>query len=119
MSRNAFIVCGGRHFSDYAALAYALAVFCQARPHLQCLVHGAASGADTLAEMWAIARSTPYWPFPADWNRYGRAAGPMRNTAMLAEAKPTWAVAFPGGRGTQNTIDQARRQGVSVLAPVL
>lgn len=58
------------------------------------LVHGAAVGADTVIAMvageWARAagRICVFQPYPADWDRDGTAAGPIRNVRMLEEGHP-------------------------------
>jgi hypothetical protein len=53
--------------------------------------------------------------YRAEWHRFGREAGPMRNARMLAEGKPNLVVAFPGGPGTRNMVDLARRAGVEIV----
>lgn len=53
-------------------------------------------------------------PFEADWHTHGRAAGPIRNRRMIEEGKPDLVVAFPGGRGTANMVNQARAAGIEV-----
>lgn len=56
----------------------------------------------------------------ADWNLYGKAAGAIRNTAMLDDHTPTLVVAFPDGKGTANMVRQAMARGIScnvVVAP--
>ena len=50
--------------------------------------------------------------FPADWNKHGRAAGPIRNRDMAEYADCL--VAFEGGRGTQNMIKTAKELGLKV-----
>ena len=50
----------------------------------------------------------------ADWEKHGKAAGPKRNKRML-EWKPDLVVAFPGGKGTANMVQQARQAGVEVI----
>jgi len=52
--------------------------------------------------------------FEADWHKYGRAAGPLRNKAMLS-FKPEILIAFPGGTGTEDCIRQAKKQKIPVL----
>jgi hypothetical protein len=51
----------------------------------------------------------------ADWSRHGRAAGPIRNAAMLAR-RPERVLAFPGpeSRGTWDLVRRARRLGIPV-----
>lgn len=107
------LVCGGR---DYENLDHLYAVLDAA--HAACpitqVIHGAARGADSMARDWASLREVPHAPFPADWNAYGRSAGPIRNKQMLMVGRPDLVIAFPGGLGTQNMIEQARRFGVPV-----
>ena len=107
------LVCGGRGFSDWVLLGNTLDKF-----HLQSpftvLIHGAAPGADTLADEWADTRGIEIHWFRADWKKYGKAAGPIRNTRMLEEGRPDLVIAFKGGKGTRNMIDQARAANVAV-----
>ena len=50
--------------------------------------------------------------FPADWDKHGRAAGPIRNAQMARYAD---AVAlFPGGRGTASMRRVAEKAGITV-----
>lgn len=64
------------------------------------VIHGAASGADTTAAScavdWAMEAGVGLVvePYPADWARDGRAAGPIRNERMLREGKPDMGLAF-------------------------
>lgn len=53
--------------------------------------------------------------YPADWARFGKSAGYLRNKQMLEEGKPDLVVAFPGGRGTANMIAIAMKAGVKVI----
>ena len=83
------------------------------------VIHGDARGADTLAKWWATSRGIAQKPYPADWKAHGKAAGMIRNRAMLADGKPGLVVAFLGGVGTGNMVRLARdaRPPVSVLIP--
>jgi hypothetical protein len=87
------------------------------------VIHGAASrkprgverSADMLADRAARELGFTVEPHPADWKRHGKAAGPIRNLAML-DTKPDLVLAFQrdGSRGTQHTIDEARKRGIPV-----
>ncbi len=53
--------------------------------------------------------------FRALWERHGRAAGVIRNQAML-DYGIDLVLAFPGGRGTADMVRRARSAGVAVAA---
>lgn len=46
------------------------------------VVSGTASGADDAGESWAATKSIPVRRFPANWDKYGKAAGKFRNREM-------------------------------------
>lgn len=79
------------------------------------VIHGGARGADRMAGTIADAYGFDVQVYPAEWSRYGRAAGPVRNRLML-EQKPDLVIAFQKNRsaGTQHMIDIALRAGVQV-----
>lgn len=93
------LVCGGRDYNDEKTLFTTLNLIHKNHP-IKWIIHGAAAGADTLAGKWAQATTAHCWTFPADWNRYGKGAGAIRNRKMLADSAPDLVVAFPGGPGT-------------------
>jgi hypothetical protein len=107
------LVCGGRDYADRARVFDCLGFFL-AHGNLQVLIHGAAHGADTLARQWADFYRVPCLPFPADWARDGRAAGPIRNRRMLVQGRPDLVIAFPGGPGTRDMTTIAHRAGLTV-----
>jgi hypothetical protein len=78
------------------------------------IINGGQTGADLHAHAWAEYRRIPSTKIKAEWKRYGRAAGPIRNGRML-ELKPDFVVAFEGGDGTADMVKQARAAGVEVL----
>lgn len=112
--RQRVLVCGGRGYEDRVSLFKVLDAAHYANP-IECLIHGAARGADSLAADWALDRDVLCKAYPADWDRDGRAAGPIRNQRMLDEGKPHMVVAFPGGRGTADMIRRAEKAGVPVV----
>jgi hypothetical protein len=46
---------------------------------------------------------------------FGAAAGPVRNRQMLDIYPEATVIAFPGGRGTKDMVDEARRRGRHVV----
>jgi predicted Rossmann-fold nucleotide-binding protein len=104
------IVTGGRNYQDFAKIGR---VFDFLGPHL--LVEGGALGADRLAREWAEYNYIDVITFYADWDSHGKAAGPIRNRKMLEEHPDAIVVAFPGGKGTENCVKQAKELGRVVL----
>lgn len=102
MSDLVVLVCGGREYDDFEKVRGVLDALMPA-----CIVHGGSKGADELADRWAKARGINVIPFPADWRTFKKAAGPIRNTAMLEAAMPDLVVAFPGGKGTDDLVAKA------------
>lgn len=107
------LVCGGRNYASALTVSDILGAL-NAKHRFTLLIHGGASGADSLAHGWAEMHDVPVREFPADWATNGRAAGPIRNERMLREGKPDLVVAFPGGKGTAHMVSIARRAGVTV-----
>lgn len=101
------LVCGSRYFQDYGALCSVLNEL-SATDAITCVIHGSARGADTLGGQWAEDHAIPVLAFPADWKRYGKAAGPIRNQQLLNEGRPDYVVAFPLSHST-GTWDMVRR----------
>lgn len=126
------LVCGGRDFTRYSFLASTLHDLFWERewyisdglygaegnwlPNVR-IIAGGAKGADTLAIDYAVTNFCPFKEFPADWDKHGRAAGPIRNQQMLDEGKPCLVVAFPTekSRGTWDMIRRAKKAGVETL----
>jgi hypothetical protein len=108
------LVCGARDYSDSKKIWRILSNLQRAldpRDEL-IIIEGEARGADTIAKEWAEAHlpEENIKKFPADWDRYKRAAGPIRNKQMLEQGKPDLVLAFGGlnGRGTNNMVAQAK-----------
>jgi hypothetical protein len=83
------------------------------------LIEGEARGADSIARDEAEKMGFVVLKFPADWDKYHKAAGPIRNAQMLKEGTPELVVAFSKNivesKGTKNMVDQAIKAGVSTI----
>ncbi len=126
------LVCGGRTFSNMTVMHMGILQVCELTgERLSLCIHGDASGADSLAQVWCDFQGVPTLRFPAKWSeidvpgarlRFGRHgaynanAGPMRNQQMLDEGKPTAWLAMPGGTGTADMIARCRAAGLPGLA---
>ena len=106
------IVAGGRDFVpkkfDYLQLSYQLGVLGATE-----VVCGMAKGADEFGRNVADCLRIPVKKFPADWEKHGSFAGPLRNEKMACYADAL--IAYPGGRGTENMKKQAMENGVKII----
>ena len=108
------LVCGGRDFNDYDAV-YKEIVFLYNNTSITEIVQGGAKGADSLGEIVAKEIGLSCIEFPANWNKYGKGAGHIRNKQMLDYLdEGDIVVAFPGGKGTANMVSIAKKAGFTV-----
>lgn len=107
------LITGGRDFADRDLLVRTLDRLHETLK-FTLLIHGDAKGADRLAGEWAVERHVQVLACPANWKKYGRGAGPMRNRQML-EKKPDLLIAFPGGKGTADMVQVAREAGLRAI----
>ena len=82
--------------------------------HIIVIVSGASRGADSLGERYAHERGYAVEKYPADWQRDGKAAGPIRNAQMAKVADALIAFWDGNSKGTANMIDQAKTHGLSI-----
>ena len=111
------LVCGSRTFSDQHVIGAVLDGVGAFHDWKITVIHGAAKGADYLANGWAASNDVPVLPFAAQWNLYGKRAGFLRNTQMLEEGQPDVVWAFVDkplaeSKGTKMMVDIARKAGV-------
>lgn len=82
------------------------------------LVGDCRSGVDAQARRWWRRHGGEVVEFVAEWSRYPRAAGPMRNQRMI-DAGPDVCLAFltlsARCGGTRDTVGRARQAGVPVF----
>ncbi len=117
------IICGGRHFKDYDRLESTMnEVMSKIAPWRDVIeiVSGHCEGADQLGELYAKKHDLLCKVFPAQWKKYGKAAGPIRNSEMVkyaSEAEMSVVVAFrsPRTKGTNDTVKKATKQGFKVF----
>ena len=99
-----FAVVGDRDFKDYKLMREELAKI----DDITEIVSGGARGADTLAEKWSLEYlKKKAIVFGAEWNRWGKGAGPIRNRKIWEYADQGIAFLAVGSKGTKNSIEWA------------
>ena len=103
------IIAGSRDFNDYDLLKKQINHYRNYKGVVTEIVSGCAKGADTLGEQYAVENGIPLKYFRADWDTYGRAAGPIRNQQMAEYADVLIAVWDGKSKGTKNMIDNMNK----------
>lgn len=108
MKKYRVIVAGRRDFRETSYIFSQLdSILAPIRKDIEEIVTGGAAGVDTIAAMYASARGHPLRIFQANWNKHGKAAGPIRNKQMAQYGN--FLITFWDGKSkdTQNMIKQA------------
>ncbi len=112
------LCCGDRNWCDPVTIKKVLIEY---QPHLHNsvnIIHGNADGADTLSALAAISLKYGVESYPANWSRYGRAAGPIRNQQMLDKGKPDLVIVFhsdiENSKGTADMVRRAKKANIPV-----
>ena len=104
------LICGDRNWSSGDAIRE---IIKQYNPSV--IIEGEARGADTLARLAGETLGIEVLRFPADWDKYGKAAGPIRNSQMLKEGNPDVVVGFHykinDSKGTRDMLTRAKKAG--------
>lgn len=106
------IIAGSRDIIDYGLVTEAMN---RIDWDVTEIVSGGARGIDTLGERWASDNNVSLKIFPADWDTYGKAAGPIRNAQMAKYADALVAIWDGKSRGTSNMIGEAKDLGLKVV----
>lgn len=107
------IVAGSRHFRNLDFVEQHVTQYIQDLAALGItvteVVSGRAPGVDELGEEYARINGLQLKQFPANWNEFGRAAGPIRNRAMANYSD--FLLAFPrkDSKGTKNMITNGKK----------
>lgn len=109
------IICGSREFENYELLKekcnHLLSRKLKDPDTKVVIVSGCAKGADSLGEKYASETGLEILKYPADWDRFGKRAGYLRNKQMAEVGNAVIAFMVPGedkNRGTKNMISLAK-----------
>lgn len=105
------IIAGSRGIQSYSTV---LGAVMQSGFEISEIVSGCAKGVDSLGERIAEINGIPVKKFPADWEKYGKRAGPLRNIEMGDYADALVAVRLNGSKGTSHMINYMKSLGKPV-----
>ena len=77
------------------------------------VVSGKARGVDTCGEIWAELNNIKVEPFLAEWAKYGKSAGNLRNTQMALYGDAL--AIFSGGSGSADMLKQAKQKDLVIF----
>jgi len=107
------IIAGSRDFDDYNLLRNTMDKLLVNKTQVT-IISGTARGADRLGEQYAQERGYNLLRFPADWDKYGKKAGYIRNKEM-ARAADACVVFWNGqSKGSKHMIDIAKKHGLQL-----
>lgn len=73
------------------------------------VIQGEAKGVDSIAKLWAEFRKLPINSYPADWKKYGKRAGFLRNEEMVKACDFCLIIWDGSSNGTKNDIDLCKK----------
>ena len=110
------IIDGGRDFMDYNLLKEKTDKILQEKKvtHKIVIISGCARGADTLGLRYASENTFDVEEYPADWDKYGKKAGYVRNVEMAENADALIAFWDGKSKGTKHMIDIATERNLPI-----
>jgi hypothetical protein len=107
------LICGSRNWQNRETMEAWIAPLLDFYGDALVVVHGGAEGADRVADGICADLGIPTVVYVPEWNRYGKAAGPIRNEVMVTEEDPDLVLAFTAdlktSKGTESTVRLARK----------
>lgn len=121
---SAFIVCGSRRITDYNLVALAIDdAITSFGVHPTLIIEGGQrlyndndwpiGGVDYLAQLWAVRHKVPFHTEFADWARYRKQAGPIRNRRMAELGQYVVAIPDAESVGTWDMVRAANKAGIT------
>jgi len=106
------LICGSRAINDPTAVLQAIEKSGIRPTHI---ISGGARGVDRLAEEYAASSGIRFTEYLADWDKYGKRAGFIRNCVMIGTADAVIAVWDGESKGTKHSIEYAKSCGKQVF----
>jgi len=112
-------ICGDRNYTCIENIEKEILLLKEKYNDNLLIITGKCQGVDNLAERVSIKHNIKHIEYPADWKKYGKAAGPIRNKQMIQEGKPELVIAFHNNikhsKGTKNMVNQCLAENIEVI----
>jgi len=113
--RMRVLICGDRNYKDWMKVREYLDTISRTT----IIIHGGAKGADSIAGNLGKYLNMKVIKYSADWDKYGNAAGILRNQQMLDEEHPDLIVYFhkdlENSKGTKDMVTRAINNKIEVI----
>ena len=83
------------------------------------VVSGGAKGVDRYGEIWGESEHIPVKVYPAEWDKYGKSAGFIRNLEMADYADCLLAIWDGGSKGTKHMIEAMKKRNKPVYVQII
>ena len=103
-------IVGSRTFNDYEKLKSRVALF----DDVELIVSGGADGADSLGEKYADENQILLEKYPAEWKKFGKSAGYIRNLTMAEVGDALIAFWDGQSKGTKHMINIAYKHNLKI-----
>lgn len=110
------IIAGGRDIHDRTHVEAAIR---KSGFEIDEVVEGGADGVDELGHVWAVENEIPCTHFHPDWDKHGRAAGPIRNAQMADYADALILVWDGESRGSASMKREAEKRGLKIYEHIV
>ena len=107
------IIAGSRDIEDYGLLCHVISY--KLNINITKIISGGARGVDKLGERYAKENNIPLDIFPANWDKYGKKAGYIRNKLMSEHGDYLLALWDGKSTGTKMMIELASDKGLPIL----
>ncbi len=110
------IIAGGRDIHDYNILLNCIA---KSKFKITSVSCGCCRGVDDLGRSWAHQNQIPVKYFPAEWTKWGRKAGPIRNKDMAVASEALILLWDGKSNGSLNMFYAAKNYGLKVYERII
>ena len=115
------IIAGSRNFEDYSVAREFIqsTIDSVTESKSVIIISGGCRGADKLGERYAIENGLDLEVFKADWARYKKAAGPIRNREMVLASDVVICFWDNKSKGTRSLIELANKNAKPVYVKII